>query len=95
LIAARSGPAAWPGLTARSPGISAARCVVLSLVDIERGALERTAARGGGRYARCATFAPNPHDARRLSTNVRHVIFGLLKAKPDALTLRLAVCDFA
>jgi len=48
LIAARSGPAAWPGLTARSPGISAARCVVLSLVDIERGALERTAARGGG-----------------------------------------------
>jgi hypothetical protein len=40
-------------------------------------------------------LARERRDAQRLSTNVRHVIFGLLKAKPDALTLRLAVCDFA
>jgi hypothetical protein len=67
----------------------------VSLVDVERGALELAAARRGGRDTRCATFAPNRRDLQRLSTNVRHVIFGLRKAKPDALTLRLAVCDFA
>jgi hypothetical protein len=60
-------------------------------VNIEHGA----AARRGGRDTRRATFARERRDAQRLSTNVRHVIFGLLKAKPDALTLRLAVCDFA
>jgi hypothetical protein len=42
-----------------------------------------------------AAFPRNERDARRLSSNVRHVIFDSLKAKPDALTLRLAVCDFA
>jgi hypothetical protein len=64
-------------------------------VNIEHGAPERAAARCGGRATRCATFARERRDAQRLSTNVRHVIFGLRKAKPDALTLRLAVCDFA
>jgi hypothetical protein len=64
-------------------------------VNIEHGAPERAAARCAGRDTRCATFARERRDAQRLSTNVRHVIFGLRKAKPDALTLRLAVCDFA
>jgi hypothetical protein len=42
-----------------------------------------------------APLPRNVRHAQRLSTNVRHVIFDLRKAKPDALTLRLAVCDFA
>jgi hypothetical protein len=83
------------GRTTRSPTVSARRCVVVSPVNIEHGAAERAAARCGGRDTRCATFARERRDAQRLSTNVRHVIFGLRKAKPDALTLRLAVCDFA
>jgi hypothetical protein len=77
----------------RSPTVSSGRRLVVFPADSERGSLERAAS--GGRDARCATFAPNRRDAQRLAANVRHVIFGLRKAKPDALTLRLAVCDFA
>jgi hypothetical protein len=62
-----------------------------SPLTVERGAPERMVAGD----ARAATFAPTRRDAQRLAANVRHVIFVPLKAKPDALTLRLAVCDFA
>ena len=55
LIPARSGPAAWPGRTTRSPTVSAGRRVIVSPVDIER-ALERA--------PRAAAVAIHAHDVR-------------------------------
>jgi hypothetical protein len=48
-----------------------------------------------GIKSRGAAFPRNDRPVQRLAANVRQVIFDPLKAKPDALTLRLAVCDFA